>query len=178
MKYFIYILAIIIALGLEAGIFTQFSIQGAIPDLILLMVIYLALKHEDFDSFFIALIGGLFMDAYVGLPIGTITLGYLIIAGLIHGAFNSLIIHELTWKQIPIVLVAAVALLHSWMISYAWLLLHFHWGNEVLVAREVAARILPSLLYNLLLFYPAMALYSILDKFINFLQKHQQNLVK
>ncbi len=178
MKYFIYIFIIIVALGLEAGVFGQFTIGGAIPDLILLMIIYFALKHEDFDSFFIALAGGLFMDAYGGLPIGTITLGYVLIAYLAHGTFHSLISKELTWKQIPIAVIAAVVLLHGWMIGYAWLLAQLHWAGEAFVAREAAARIWPSMLYNLLLLYPVMAFYVKLDEFILSLQKSRNAIIK
>ncbi len=177
MKYLIYVGVIVLLLALEAGVFTQFAIRGAIPDLIFLMVIYFATKHEDLDSYGIALLGGLFTDLYSGLPIGTMTLGYLIVAGLIHVVFHSVTIHEVRWKQIPFVVSAAVVLLYGWMVGYTWLLVQIHLTGEVLVAADVRTRILPSLVYNFILLYPAMTLFTFLDDFIISIQKRSRSVI-
>lgn len=171
MKYVIYAMVIILGVALEVGVFRQFRLHGAIPDLILLAVLYYSARHDSLDSYAIALVGGLFTDVYAGFPIGTAALAYLIIASLTRALYNSLILHEMTWKQAPLLVAGAAIIYYTWVLIYTWLIVHIHWMPETVVASDVPARILPSLFYDLILMYPVMALLTLADGFIASRQK-------
>jgi rod shape-determining protein MreD len=173
MKYVIYIFAVLIAFGLEVGIFGQFPLARTLPDLVLIMVVFFAIKLDNQDAYIVALVGGLLMDFYSGTAIGTFTLAYLLVAVLAQGLYRSFIVHELSWKQAPAVLVAATVLLYAWIIFYGWLLVKTHWTADAVTFSDLRSRFLPQIIYSFLALYPMLAVSAWLEQTMVSLQRRR-----
>src|SRR3989344_3299474 len=104
MKYFIYLLSVIILLGLNLGIFGQFPIFGQIPNLLFLLVIFFALEKRSYDFFFVGFVCGLFLDFFSANYFGSFTLSFLAVGLAMHVFAGSFIGVELNWKVLGLIL--------------------------------------------------------------------------
>jgi len=174
-KYLIYAIAIILLAGIHIGLFGYLKFFGVTPNILLLFVVGFCLQREADDSFFIALVAGLFLDFLNGLFIGSFTLAFLLLALLLYFLIHRLVVFELSWRYLLAVAAASTVLadIFAWAASTA--ALHFGWA-QVSIDAQVLKRHLPlEILYNLLLAYPLYALATWLQNFILQLQgkKHR-----
>ena len=100
MKYLTYIIAVIFLFSLNIGLFPMLKINGYMPNLLLLLLIFFAFEKEGLDFFFVALLGGLFIDVHSAVFFGSFTLAFLCCALILHLAANQLVILELNWKYL------------------------------------------------------------------------------
>ncbi len=70
MRYFILALLPFLALFLQSTIFRTFSINGAIPDMVLVLVVFYALLNGDRKGTVYGVMCGLLEDLYIGQFIG------------------------------------------------------------------------------------------------------------
>lgn len=158
MKYFLYLLTIIILTGIQIGLFHYLALFGTVPNLLLLFVIGSSLQREAEDSFFLALVGGLFLDFSSGLLIGSFALGFLLLALLLYFIIHHLVVFELSWKYLLTVTAVATVFVDAcvWLFNnFAYL---HNWSTVLVSGQLLRARIVPEILYNLLLAYPLYVL--------------------
>jgi hypothetical protein len=127
MKYLGYLVIIIIMLVLNFGVLAPLGLGWAVPSTILLLVLCIGLEYGSLDFFFFAVIGGLWMDVYFALPIGSFTGAY-ILAGLAGWLmFQRLLLTEANWKYYLLFVVAAELMMLAWLWAYTNILFVFHW---------------------------------------------------
>lgn len=68
---------------LQEGVVTHLDIGPVHPDLVLLVVLNLALIRGMEEGMLWGFIGGIFVDLFSGLPFGTSSTAYVVIAGLV-----------------------------------------------------------------------------------------------
>lgn len=154
MKYLIYLIAIILLVGLQIGLFSELRFFSAVPNLLLLLVIGSSLQREDVDAFFIALVSGLFLDYYTGLFIGSFTAAFVISAVVLYGVLHSLVVFDVSIKYLISITIGMTIFVHV----FIWALnaFSFRFGLSVasMDAGLLRGPLLGAILYNCLLAYP------------------------
>lgn len=83
MRYFVLCLLPFLAIFLQSTFFSFYSINGALPDLVLIFVLFYAFLHGDKKGAGYGFLCGLFEDLYMGRFIGTNALSKALTAYLI-----------------------------------------------------------------------------------------------
>ena len=154
MKYLVYIIALIISVALTVGLFGNFRLAGVVPDLILLLVVVAAVELESRDFLFLSLAGGIWMDIFYGLPIGSFALGYALCGSLAYALFHSAAALEFNWKYFLSLVAGALILLYGWLWLYTNLLAAAHLSPLRVNLAQTARHFLFILIYNLILAFP------------------------
>src|SRR5581483_2002403 len=155
MKYFIYLIAIILVAGLNAGVFNNLQIRGQAPNFLLLLAVCFTLEKKDFDFFFVCFFCGLLLDFYSSGFFGGFTLAFLGIGLILHIFSGNFLVTELNWKTLSLVIALALAFLDFVLCLYGLAAFKFNWTYQVIGFKVFAGSFIPALLYNLLLLYPA-----------------------
>jgi len=173
LKYFFYLIAIVLLLGLNIGFFPYFKIFGAVPNLLLVMVVIAGLDKESFDCFYIAFLGGLFLDFQTTAPFGSFTASFLVIAGALQLIVNNFLVFEITWKYAIAFLAGATVLSYAifWGISH--LAAHLGFIGISLNSPALKARLLQEIIYNTILLLPIYKLMDLIKYFLKLLQKRR-----
>ena len=167
MKYFIYLISIIILLGLNLGLFSLFPIRGQLPNLLFLMALCASLWKKDFDFFFISLISGLFLDFFSTGFFGAYTLALLTMSLCLHLFANNVLITEFNWKTL------SVAAAFSWLFFsimvwlYSLAAFKLNLNVENIGFKFFIGGFFPSLFYNLLLLHPIRAVSNFLKLYVD-----------
>lgn len=102
-------LATVIALGLFQTTWPDvLKIQGAVPDLVLVLVVYFAIVEGEERAMFTGLLGGLFNDAASSTTLGHHVLG-LVLVGYVTARVSTRLITEHPAVKAGLVLTAAMA---------------------------------------------------------------------
>jgi cell shape-determining protein MreD len=125
MKYFFYFITIVLCAGAQAAFFSSLSIWNAVPNLLLLLSMFVAAKVDGYEFLFVALVAGFFSDTLTGLPVGSFMLGYVLLAITAHALFHWFITLKFDWKYVPLVAVLSVASLQLWLVLYVLLAARF-----------------------------------------------------
>jgi rod shape-determining protein MreD len=157
-KYIIYFISILLAFGLTAGLFSQVSVLGAVPNIVLLLVVVSALEKGSLDFVFLAILGGLVLDFYSGLFVGSYSFSLLLVGYMLQFVVNNVLVEEVTWYNLLFMVLLSVLVTHGFVYGYNYLLFNLHIANFYLDPREFLKLLLPLLAYHLLLAYPAYAL--------------------
>ncbi|MDR3642153.1 MAG: hypothetical protein P4L74_00820 [Candidatus Doudnabacteria bacterium] len=159
MKYFIYILAIIILLGVNIGLFGNLPIRGQSPNLLLLLTVYFSVDKSSYDFYFIAFACGLFLDCFSASFFGGWTFGFLILALALHTLSSQLLVLELNWKSLALLVFGSFSLVSFCLWFYTWAALKAGAPGYGLGFNPSLADFVPALIYNLLLLYPMYFIY-------------------
>lgn len=160
MKFIFWFITVGVLHALSLGIFGQVRLWGTPPDVLMLLVVFLALEVHEPESidpsvlFFAALIAGLFRDFSSGLYFGSLSFAYLILAVLVREFFAKLTLYQSEFKYLLVVVAAAVVFLQGWQIIYSLAFWKLHFSQGYFSWRILRATLLPALIYNLLLAYP------------------------
>ncbi len=158
MKYIIYLILIILLLALNVGFLSYIKIYGAAANLLLLLVILSAL-HKDIDNFiFIAAVSGIVLDVYTGVFFGSFALAFLFAALLIRLIVERIVVHELDWKYVFLVAMAAIVFTDLFVWQYNLAAWRFSLSDFAFSFSTIKRHILPELFYNALLLYPVYIL--------------------
>ncbi len=167
MKYFVYILLLIVLCGLQAGLAQVVNIRGQTPQLLFLLVFVWSLDKNDRDYLFLTLGAGLFLDFYSGVPVGSITLPLLAISLLLHQLVENFLALELSPKLLAALLLPAQAVFYVlYFFCLRWLP-----GSRLPVLipglRFLAGNFVIAFAYNLLFLYPVFLLVEFVRSFIH-----------
>lgn len=171
MKYFIYLLSIILLLAVNLGLFGQFQLWNNVPNLLFLWLMFFCLDKDNYDFLFIAFFAGLFLDFYSAVFIGSFIFSFLLIGSWQRLLVNRIVAFEANWKLQLAMLVTSLQLLDLMVWLYNLLVSKAGWAALPLSLRAIENNFFPQLIYNLLLFYPMYVLYHFvkgqLTKWVN-----------
>lgn len=167
MKYFIYLLAIIILLGVNLGLFSGLKIQGQLPNLLFLLTVCFAMiKQDGEDYLFVAFVAGLFLDFYSTRFFGSFTLALLLLALFLRQLMSNILALALNWKILSLAVVFSWTALNILLWFYALLAAKFNWIGYSADFKTIFSALPAGLFYNLLLLYPVYLLANFLKKLI------------
>jgi rod shape-determining protein MreD len=177
MKYLIYFITVILLVGIHIGLFGYFKFFGVTPNVLLLFVVGCCLQREADDSFFIALVGGIFLDILSGIFVGSFTFAFLLLALLLYFLIRRLVVFELSWRYLLAVTILATIFVNLFAWAADAVAFHYGWSQVVINIQVLKTHIPLEIVYNLLLAYPLYALATWLQNFILNLQgkKHRIN---
>lgn len=160
MKFIFWFITIVIIYSLNLGVFGQIRLFGAMPDLLMLLVAFLALEVYEPESvevsalFFAALLSGLLRDFASGLYFGSLTFAYIILALAVREFFAKFMLYQSRLKYLLAMVAVAAIFMQGWQVLYSLAFWKLHLAESYLSWRILRARLLPALVYNLLLAYP------------------------
>jgi len=165
MKYLVYTIAIIILFSVNISLFPLLKINGYMPNLLLLLLVFFAVEKEGQDFFFVALLGGLFVDVHSAVFFGSFTLAFLCCALILHLASSQIIIFELNWKYLAGVVIFSTLFVLIFVWFYNFLAIKLGWYAGDLDFKSLPGKFFTESVYNLLLFYPIKYLVFIVKQF-------------
>ncbi len=100
----IIIIAILVIIGflLQTSVFPFLPLFGAVPNIILLLVVSIAVMNGSISAMIVGFVCGLFLDAMYGATLGVYALFYMLV-GYVNGYFHVLFFAEASF--LPLVLV-------------------------------------------------------------------------
>jgi len=167
MKYFVYLFLILILLGLNVGLFNYIRIFGQMPNLLFLLALCASLEKNDFDFYFIAFVGGLFLDFFSTGFFGGYTFSFLVVSLLAHFFADNVLVSGFNWKTLSGVLLVGFLVFSWvwWLYSFVSVLLGL--APDFLSLKEFLLTLVPGIFYNLLLLYPIYILNNLTREFLN-----------
>ena len=168
MKYFIYLITILISIGLTAGIFSLFPILRGVPQLLLVLVIVVAVARKNLDFIFIAIVAGIFLDLLTSLAFGSYILSFAFLGFLSKYIFREYLITSNTWKHLPWIISIAILIQHIWFWVYNSLLFRFDQLALPIGLVDIIFTSFGAIIYTAILFFPA---YWMIEKISQFMEK-------
>ena len=178
MKYLIYLLAIILLLGLNIGLFNNLQFYGQAPNLLMLMIIFLALDKDDLSFFPVVFVAGLFMDAFSANFFGGWTLSFLILALLLNFLSSRLMVFELNWKSLTLLVCGAWFLLNFCLWVYGFFIFKANLMPDYTGIKIFYGNFLPGLIYNWLFIYPMYLFVNFLKTLVRNFTIHSRGVVR
>ncbi len=154
MKYLLYLLILLLIIGLGFGLLVPLHLAAVIPGLLLVPVVCIAAEYGSLDFLVFAIIGGIWLDLWYGLPVGSFSAILLLI-----GMFNYLIFHywlflEVTGAYYVGSVALSTALFALWPYLYSGFLYRLHWSSLFLSWSAVWRHGWPMVLWNIVLAFP------------------------
>ncbi|HMQ01496.1 MAG TPA: rod shape-determining protein MreD [Candidatus Doudnabacteria bacterium] len=171
MKWLIYISFILTVVVANQTIFRLFEFSYFVPDLLLLLSLAVVWSFNNYDYLIFGLLGGVWLEIFAGLPIGSISLGVILISSLAYMILNRWVFSEKPWQYFLGAVALGTLLIRVWIWLYTTFLANIELGSVAVGSSYVWQSLLPALSVNLLLIYPVFAL-------IEFFAKYLQNFAK
>lgn len=109
MKNFLLILTILLAVVLQTTALSVLAVWGVSPNLVLVLILILVIFKKFKKVWWLAVLAGLLLDLFSGLPFGLISLSLVIVAFLIDW-FNRNVFSEIKlWLSIGLIGLASLA---------------------------------------------------------------------
>ena len=166
MKYFIYLITILISIGLTAGVFSLFPILRGVPQLLLVLVLVVAVERKNFDFIFISVVAGIFLDLLTSLAFGSYILSFAFLGFSAKYIFREYLITSNTWKHLPWVISIAILIQHLWFWIYNSLLFRFDQLALPLRLWDIILTSLGAIIYTAVLFFPVYWMIEKISQFI------------
>jgi len=178
MKYLIYLIAIIILLGINIGLFNSLQIQNQIPGLLFLLTLFFSLEKKDYDFFFVAMVSGLFLDFYSAGFFGGFTLAFLAVSLCAHLLMTNLFAAELNWKTLSLALLAALIVFNSIVWVYGLVVFKLNFGSQYTGIKVFVSQFSVNFLYDWLLLYPVYLYFTFLRNFVDNIAIRRRGVVR
>jgi hypothetical protein len=176
MKWFIYILFIITVVVLNQTLFRVIEFGFFVPDLLLLFTLAVVWSFNNFDFLVFGLLGGTWLEILAGLPIGSLSIGIMLVGSLAHVILNRWLFSEKPWQYFLGAVALGTLLIRLWMWFYTALLAYWEFTSTSASFAVVWQGLLPALVVNLLLIYPIFALVEMLAKYAQNFSKNKLQL--
>lgn len=174
MRYFLYILVIIVLLGLNFGMFTYLPFFG-MHDLLLLFLLVLVTNNEE-GYYFFAVLAGVYMDFTVNAFPGTYLLAYILLVFLIRLIFDKVIFNQNPIGYLLLSVSSVTIVLPFWVYLYNQV---FYWlkiGGAIGLGFPTLKEIFIRLICNLILLFPIYFLENNVNNIITKL-RHSRRLL-
>lgn len=176
MKWVIYVVLILLVVVINQTIFRVAGLGFFVPDLLLLLTLSAVWSFNNYDYLIFGILGGTWLEVLSGLPVGSISVGLILIGSLAYMVLNRWLFSEKPWQYFLGAVVAGTMLLRLWL----WLLTTFL-ANLDMVGVTVGIGyvwrgFLPALAVNLLLIYPVFILTEILARYLQNFSKNKLQL--
>lgn len=106
-KNFIWVLAVMIVSLIETTWLGVVQVQGVLPNLVLLLVVYFALAEGEERAMFTGLLGGVFQDIAASTSLGHHVLCYVVV-GYIAGRISTRLVTEHPAVKVGLVFIASL----------------------------------------------------------------------
>lgn len=159
MKYFIYIIIIIILLSLNIGLFGHFRFFNTVPNLLFLLLLFFSLEKYEFDFFFIAFFCGIMLDLFAATFLGTFIFSFLVLAYVLHEFVAKIAVFEVDRKWQILFMAVSLQILNLLLWSYNFFAFKIGLSPDLISLKDLEKVFVPQFIYNLLLFYPVYLLY-------------------
>lgn len=167
MKYILYFLAIYVFFVLTVVFQPFFSIYGAFPNLLLLMVMIFAIsKDKDYSFLFVAFISGMFLDSYYGNLFGGYMFTFLLLSLGFHILSNHFFSIGLSLKSWAPFILGSVVLFYLILWIYSVILVFINLEDFTLGIQGNFFQILIEAFYSLAVSYLVYKFVEYL-KFVN-----------
>ncbi len=166
MKWLLYILIIVIVVLINQTIFRLTDFGFFVPDLLLLFSLVVVWSLNNFDFLIFGILGGIWLEVFLGLPIGSLSLGLILVGSLAYLAINRWLFSEKPWQYFLGAVFLGTLLIRIWLWLFTTFLFNMEFTNLVVGIDYVWRGFLPALLVNLLLIYPVFAIVEIFAKYL------------
>lgn len=153
--------------GINIGLFGNFRIQGQIPNLPLLFLIFFCLGKKDYDFFLVAFFSGFVLDCYSTSFFGGFTLSFLFLAMGFYYLLNYFLVFELNWKSLTSLLLGALLFVNLFLWLYNLLAVKFGLTDTAIAFRVLMGHFFIQFLYSWLLLYPIYLLFNFISKAVD-----------
>jgi len=127
MKYLLYLGTIILVMLVNFGLLIPLGLGWAVPSMFLLILICASLEYGSLDYIWFALLGGIWLEIFFGLPIGSFSGAYLLVGLAAYLSYGRLLA-ELGWRYYLIFVVLAEAFMLVWWWGYTNILWKLHFS--------------------------------------------------
>lgn len=166
MQYIIYFFIVIILSGVNFGADPGLRFFGVLPNFILILLISLGLsKARPELSFFVAFFGGLVLDFSTGVLFGIFTITLLFLVFILKLITENFMIADISWKHQVFIFILMLILFNLFLYYLNFAAFYFHWVKQMIDFSILKMEFLPSIIYNLLLFYPFKRLVEAINSF-------------
>jgi hypothetical protein len=163
MKYFLYIVGILVLLVFQAGVLVPIGIRDA-GNLVLVFTI-LAVIHEEFTfSLIAALITGLVLDFVSGTIDGTMIICTLAVLGFTNLLIYRFIPKEQTWLILLIIISANTILFSLVLVAFGNIFAKLNLNSALDISYLLVSKLAMDLLINLVFTYPIYWFYRFILK--------------
>ena len=175
MKWLIYILITAIVIVVEQGLFRTIHLGSFAPDLFLLFTLAALWSSNNFDYLLFAALGGFWLELVVGLPVGSISLGLVLVGTAGYLILNRWLFSEKPWQYFLLAVALGTLVSNLWMWLYVNTLSMFQWSYIQISFSVITWRTLSALILNILLVYP---IYALIELIARYLQTKSRNKIK
>jgi len=127
MRYIFYLLVLVLILTFSFGLLAPWGLGWAVPSILLIFVICLSLEQGSLHFIFFALLGGLWLDVFFGLPVGSFPGAYVFIGWIGYSMYQRLSLQS-NWKYYLIFVGIAELFLALWLWGYTSILFRLHYS--------------------------------------------------
>jgi hypothetical protein len=149
------------------------------PGILLALLMFLlpySLEKDSTDFYFLALVSGLFLDAYSGLYFGSFTFSFLILGFLLNLLSRQIFRIEINRKYLVLLVVAAVFWTNAFLWAYNLLMVNLGLAKQYVIISPFGARTFAEAGYTVVLFYPVYKFAEWVRGFVDRFSLKQQNL--
>ena len=146
---------VIVAALLNATVMVEFRIGNGAPDLVLLLVVSWALLTDGREAMFWAVVGGVMQDMFSVAPLGTSSLGLVIVAFTADFAFGNISRGNLLIP--PLVALGGTVVCHIGLLAVLSAV-----GYAVPFGIAITNVTIPAMIYNAILIIPVFRLTGLL----------------
>jgi cell shape-determining protein MreD len=175
MKWLIYILFTALIIVVEQGLFRTLYLGAFAPDLFLLLTLATLWSSNNFDYLLFAVLGGIWMELVLGLPIGSLSFGLIIVGTTTYLILNRWLFSEKPWQYFLLAVVLGTIGTNLWLWVYVNILNVFMWSQFQISFALIYHRIFYALILNIILIYP---IYAIIELIARYLQTSSKNRIK
>lgn len=176
MKWVIYITTIAVTVILDQTLFRVIDFGFFVPDLLLLFTLAVVWSFNNYDYIIFGLLGGAWLEVFAGLPMGSYSLGLILIGSIAYVVVNKWLFSEKPWQFFLGSVILGTTVVKLWLWLYVNLLANMELIGITLSFSMVWKTLLPTLLANLLLIYPVFASIEIAAKYLQNFTKNKLQL--
>jgi hypothetical protein len=128
MKYVAYVIIILLLIGLSFGVIVPLGVGWLVPSLLLLVTLCIVLEYGSLDFLWFALVGGIWLELFYGLPVGSFAGAYLLIGLSGYVLSQRLLLADGTWRYYFVGVIIGEGVLLLWLWAYTGLLHGVNWS--------------------------------------------------
>jgi hypothetical protein len=121
---------------------------------------------NNFDFLIFGIFGGIWLEVFLGLPIGSISLGLILVGSLAYLAINRWVFSEKPWQYFLGAVFLGTLFTRIWLWLFSTFLFNMKFSDLVVGIDYIWKGFLPALLVNLLLIYPVFIVVEIFAKYL------------
>jgi hypothetical protein len=136
MKYLFYLALIVLVILVDFGLLVPLGLSWAVPSIFLLIVICISLEYGSLDFLWFAVLGGLWLDIFFALPLGSFSGAYLLLGLAAYLSYGRLLA-ESGWKYYLVFILLAQGFMLLWLWGFTNVLFRLHISDLALSGSQL-----------------------------------------